>query len=766
MPTELEELVDFLHHGNTQIRQIACENLVGYSASQPALFKRHQLLPVRDLKLLVKDYPPIAKDALTILINLSADDEVLKELAEDDAFLETLLKKVTNPKEKAATEITMLLANLAKSDSIKRVVSLERAVPEGVSTSKKAMDQLMDCFIKGGDKDKEQDKTYDYLSYFFADISKFEEGRAYFVTEQAYDAVIPITKLIVFTEHRSHIRRRGVASTIKNVAFDVASHPVLMSEEQVNLLPYILLPLAGPEEFTDEESSDMLPDLQLLPPDKQRDPDPDILTAHLETLLLLTSTRDGRDTLRRVQVYPLIRECHLHTNNESVQEACDRLVQVIMRDEEGEGEATEAAIEKARLEIEAKKAGDEDEEKVVDDPTGLQVRPCIAELIRTRCPPPKLLLRVERVIEVIVRKEEEAHNNDKHEAVYKAYRLFLSDGEYTIQALLKSELHVLASSSKDDLTPGTVLDIQDYELRTANRPASKGTRPGRVVFLAVARYRRAVPFKLDIQLKIIEDEHLPVKRDAAALSDEGTNDSLREQKRRQRTAERDEAVVFRAAVENTNRLEEIEDAIKGENFKDGIQGVSPCYSTTPKTLSSTLMSTSLKILTLSDLLAPRIPFPKRNYPCNVIAVISWISPQVIQRAHMPPKRDLRLIDPTIIETVDKRRSSVTTASSLPSTSPPSMTANWTVGISMSVFIDAAEFHPPVGTVAFFRGIKTHEWDGISLNAYEKDCRDKEWFTTDPDRLASLGVDSAALKNWWLHVQTRWEDARKASIQES
>lgn len=314
---------------------------------------------------------------------------------------------------------------------------------------------------------------------------------------------------------------------------------------------------------------------------------------------------------------------------------------------------------------------------------------------------------------MIVRKEEEAHNNDKHEAVYKAYRLFLSDGEYTIQALLKSELHVLASSSKDDLTPGTVLDIQDYELRTANRPESKGTRPGRVVFLAVARYRRAVPFKLDIQLKIIEDEHLPVKRDAAALSDEGTNDSLREQKRRQKTAERDEAVVFRAAVENSNRLEEIEDAIKGENFKDGIQGVSPCYSTTPKTMSSTPMSTSLKILTLSDLLAPRIPFPKRNYPCNVIAVISWISPQVIQRAHMPPKRDLRLIDPTIIETVDKRRSSVTTASSLPSTSPPSMTANWTVGISMSVFIDAAEFHPPVGTVAFFRGIKTHEWEGIT-----------------------------------------------------
>jgi hypothetical protein len=33
-----------------------CENLVGYSITNPAIFKRHQLLPVRDLKLLVRDY--------------------------------------------------------------------------------------------------------------------------------------------------------------------------------------------------------------------------------------------------------------------------------------------------------------------------------------------------------------------------------------------------------------------------------------------------------------------------------------------------------------------------------------------------------------------------------------------------------------------------------------------------------------------------------------------------------------------------------------
>jgi hypothetical protein len=53
------------------------------------------LEPVKDLKLLVKDYAPIAKNALTILINISSDGEVLKSLAKDDALLETLLSRIT-----------------------------------------------------------------------------------------------------------------------------------------------------------------------------------------------------------------------------------------------------------------------------------------------------------------------------------------------------------------------------------------------------------------------------------------------------------------------------------------------------------------------------------------------------------------------------------------------------------------------------------------------------------------------------------------------
>lgn len=66
----------------------------------------------------------------------------------------------------------MLLANLAKADETLRLLTLERAVPKPLSTSAFAIDQLMDCFVKGAQGAYNKDADYDYLSYFFADLSK------------------------------------------------------------------------------------------------------------------------------------------------------------------------------------------------------------------------------------------------------------------------------------------------------------------------------------------------------------------------------------------------------------------------------------------------------------------------------------------------------------------------------------------------------------------------------------------------------------------
>lgn len=380
-----------LHHA-------AAEHLVGYSQSNPTLWKRNQLEPIKDLKLLVKDYAPIAKNALTILINVSADAEVQKALAKDDEFLETLLSRITvcqfpvqtaqtlvtdllqNAKEQNANEIAMLLANMAKDDSLQRVLELKRDVSKELSKSAWAMDQLMDCFVKGAQGAYNKNADFDYLSYFFADLAKFPKGREYLTSPQEHDDnVIPITKIQVFTDHVSHIRRLGVASTIKNIAFLVPAHPVLLSNLSLdpnlpppsigaNLLPYILLPLMGPEEYADEDTEGMLDELQLLEPDKEREKDNQIIKTHLETLLLLSTTKESREVLRRVKVYPIVRECHLHVDDEEVREACDRVVQVIMRKEEGEEEDIPdmASAGGSGKMIEMGNAEEDEDEQIID----------------------------------------------------------------------------------------------------------------------------------------------------------------------------------------------------------------------------------------------------------------------------------------------------------------------------------------------------------------------------------------------------------------
>jgi hypothetical protein len=229
----------------------------------------------------------------------------------------------------------MLLANLSKSDSLERLLTLTRPTPSSL-TSNLAISQLLDIFVRGADGHYNKDANFDYLSYLFADLAKHASGRAYFVTVQAYDSVIPLTKLTVFTEHSSAIRRSGVASTIKNVSFDIPAHPSILDVDGVNALPYILLPIMGGEEYDEEDAMAMLPDLQLLSPDKRREPEAAVIQTHVETLMLLTATRHGRDFMRRVKVYPIIRETHLATEHDGIREVCERLVQVLMRDEESE----------------------------------------------------------------------------------------------------------------------------------------------------------------------------------------------------------------------------------------------------------------------------------------------------------------------------------------------------------------------------------------------------------------------------------------------
>lgn len=257
----------------------------------------------------------------------------------------------------------MLLANLAKWDGLESILDRKQDPPQALGSNDLVMNQLVDLFVKGADGTYNKDADYDYLAYFLADLAKHPGVRQYFLTRQEYDGVIPLTKIKVFTEHKSDIRRKGVASTIKNVAFDVPSHPHLFSEDEIHILPYILLPIMGSEDYDPDDMLSMLPELQLLPPDKERDHDPSIIQTHIETLMIFTTTREGRDLMRKIKVYPVVRETHLRVKEEGVRIACERLVQILMLDDEIEETGASAETKEISRVVEEE---DDDDERVVE----------------------------------------------------------------------------------------------------------------------------------------------------------------------------------------------------------------------------------------------------------------------------------------------------------------------------------------------------------------------------------------------------------------
>lgn len=361
MPTELEELVEFLHSPQPAVVQIALDNLVGFSqGAHQQVFAYANYEAIQDLKKLSQnDQKTTVTQAVTILANLCDDVTMRKLIVEDVNYLEFLVTAIIRPTNMNADLMCILLANLAKNDAITKLFEFKIKLSDEqkkIFALDHAMDCLMDCFVKGSDRTLNKYADFDYLAYFFADISRFELGRKYFVTEQAYDEVVPISKLLVFTEkYDSKVRREGVASTIKNSLFDVDRHLTLVSNDKINLLPYLLLPIAGPEEIDEDDMFNLPDELQLLPPDKKRDPVDSIICTHLESLLLLCTTREMREFLREKSVYPLVRELHKSAESEQVTDLCDRLVQMLMRDE-----APQDAMDVEEDE------DDEDDDKIVE----------------------------------------------------------------------------------------------------------------------------------------------------------------------------------------------------------------------------------------------------------------------------------------------------------------------------------------------------------------------------------------------------------------
>lgn len=140
----------------------------------------------------------------------------------------------------------MLLSNLSRHEN------LVEKVLDTIEGTEDTIHRLVTCFTMISYNKK--GAKLGYLGPIFSNLSQHHRGRKLICNQQ----VALLQRILPFTHHDDDIIRRGGAvGLVKNVCFDSMLHEWLLSTK-VDVLPYLLLPLAGPEEF-DDEDNDKLP---------------------------------------------------------------------------------------------------------------------------------------------------------------------------------------------------------------------------------------------------------------------------------------------------------------------------------------------------------------------------------------------------------------------------------------------------------------------------------------------------------------------------
>ncbi|EMP27283.1 hypothetical protein UY3_15633 [Chelonia mydas] len=238
------------------------------------------------------------------LINLSVAAATHGALAKG---LPALLHRLLDPGYAFADQVCTLLSNLSREEATCRQVF--RAVQEeGLGLAR-----VVEAFCTEGYNKK---AALHYLGPLLSNLSQLPETREFLLDRSR----CVVQRLLPYTQYEaSAVRRGGVIGTLRNCCFEYKYHEWLLGAE-VDLLPFLLLPLAGPEEFPEAEMERLPVDLQYLPQDKQREEEPDLRQ-------MLTATKAGRQLVKEKGTYLVVRELHQWETEPDVLAACEKLIQ-------------------------------------------------------------------------------------------------------------------------------------------------------------------------------------------------------------------------------------------------------------------------------------------------------------------------------------------------------------------------------------------------------------------------------------------------------
>ena len=208
-----KELVTFLTQDTRlELKSKALGYVLGLTGTQDGqeLIRKHKEVLRILLDLTTDSDPQIVRDAYSALLNLSASDDVaeLVGLGVIPRFLDSL----TDPRQKHADKICMLLSNLTRQeDGAAAFVKSVSSLPHGQNS----LYTLVDIFDR---RDYNKDAEFHHLAMVFSNISQVSTARKLFLDRSK--CIIP--RLLPYTQFKgSLIRRSGVASLLRNLCFEV-----------------------------------------------------------------------------------------------------------------------------------------------------------------------------------------------------------------------------------------------------------------------------------------------------------------------------------------------------------------------------------------------------------------------------------------------------------------------------------------------------------------------------------------------------------------
>ncbi|XP_045527118.1 protein HGH1 homolog [Pieris brassicae] len=339
----LDELTQFLQpDSRIDLKHISLDHLLGLSGTEDGiniLLKKEEILKCI-IDLTNDKVEEISKNALLLLVNITANSKGVLEVIKykpggNTNIIELFIGYVQDQHKKNADAVCMILSNITRVD---------KALEITIDTFLPHLNGILNAFVN-----LDYNKTgsnLNYLAPLCSNLSCNPRVRKWLLQT---NRPVPLLQFLPFCNiNISSIRRGGAIGIIRNISLDTSYHECLLSTD-LDLLTYLLTPIIGNEEYSDNEMDSLPIALQYLPTEKQRDPDIDIRKMVLETLNLLCATKIGREILRNNGVYYVLREYHKWEKDPKTRLACENVVDILIQKEEEVG-----ADDLSKVEVPAK----------------------------------------------------------------------------------------------------------------------------------------------------------------------------------------------------------------------------------------------------------------------------------------------------------------------------------------------------------------------------------------------------------------------------